>query len=145
VPKFETTKTFAHPRDVLFNLVTDIERYPDFVPGINKIVICEKLNNQNLTIASVTFGKAPLVFEYKCKIVIDSPNRVTVTAIDGPFNHLISEWIFTENHNGGTIVSFNIDFQLKNKFLAKIADPLLEKASLSTIEAFSERAKKISV
>ena len=119
MPKASVKRLIECKKDQLIDLVLDIEKYPEFVPFCLGSQVYEKNKEGNLTliIADLTIGKGPFKDTYKSDVKFDKNNSsIKVTNIGGPLKHLENNWYFSENE-GGTEISFDIDFEIENKFL----------------------------
>ena len=103
----------------LIKLVLDIEKYPEFIPYCldSKVYSKEDKKNEIIIVADLTIGKGPFKDTYKSDVkYYKEKDLIYVTNIDGPLKHLENKWNFKEL-NGQTEVSFDVDFELKNRFL----------------------------
>mgnify|MGYP001390513285 CR=1 FL=1 len=119
MPKASVKRLIECKKKDLIDLVLDIEKYPEFVPFCFDAKIYENKNEGDLTkiIADLTIGKGPFKDTYKSDVKFDKENStINVTNIGGPLNHLENNWKFIETE-GGTKISFDIDFEIENKFL----------------------------
>ena len=119
MPKASVKRLIECKKDQLVDLVLDIEKYPEFIPFCLDSHVYErsKEGNQILIIADLTIGKGPFKDTYKSDVKFDKENStINVTNIGGPLNHLENNWKFIETE-GGTEISFDIDFEIENKFL----------------------------
>ena len=119
MPKASVKRLIECKKNQLIDLVLDIEKYPEFVPFCLGSHIYErnKEGNQTLIIADLTIGKGPFKDTYKSDVKFNhEDSTINVTNIGGPLNHLENNWSFTETI-GGTEISFDIDFEIENKFL----------------------------
>ena len=120
MPKASVKRLIECKKDDLIDLVLDIEKYPEFVPFCYEAKIYENKDEGELKkiIADLTIGKGPFKDTYKSDVVLNkSKDSIFVRNIDGPLNHLSNNWTFYEKKNGKTEVIFDIDFEIKNKFL----------------------------
>ena len=118
MPKASVKRLIECKKDQLIDLVLDIEKYPEFVPFCLGSHVYEKNKegSKTLIIADLTIGKGPFKDTYKSDVKFDKENSaINVTNIGGPLNHLENNWKFNEI-KGGTEISFDIDFEIENKF-----------------------------
>ena len=119
MPKASVKKLIECNKNQLIDLVLDIEKYPEFVPFCLDARVYERNNEGDLIliIADLTIGKGPFKDTYKSDVQFNKiDNSIKVTNIGGPLNHLENTWHFKEQENG-TEISFDIDFEIENKFL----------------------------
>ena len=108
-----------HNAKELFEIVLDIESYPTFIPYCLGAKIYQKkdVGDLVLIIADLTIGKGPFKATYKSDVRFNKDtDTILVTNIEGPLKHLNNKWVFLEKDNS-TEISFDIDFEIENKFL----------------------------
>ena len=120
MPQASVKRLIECKKKDLIDLVLDIEKYPEFVPFCFDAKIYENKKEGDLTmiIADLTIGKGPFKDTYKSDVVYNKKeDSIFVKNIEGPLNHLSNNWKFADKQNGITEVIFDIDFEIKNKFL----------------------------
>ena len=145
MPKASVKRLIECKKDQLIDLVLDIEKYPEFVPFCLGSQVYEKNKEGNLTliIADLTIGKGPFKDTYKSDVKFDKENStINVTNIGGPLNHLENNWKFNET-KGGTEISFDIDFEIENKFLNVLMSKSFEFGLNKIADAFQKRAEDL--
>jgi len=145
MPKASVKRLIECKKDQLIDLVLDIEKYPEFVPFCLGSHVYEKNkeDNQTLIIADLTIGKGPFKDTYKSDVKFDKENStINVTNIGGPLNHLENNWKFIETE-GRTEISFDIDFEIENKFLNVLMSKSFEFGLNKIADAFQKRAEDL--
>ena len=145
MPQASVKRLIECKKDQLIDLVLDIEKYPEFVPFCLDSHVYEKNKEGNLTliIADLTIGKGPFKDTYKSDVKFDKENStINVTNIGGPLNHLENNWKFIETE-GGTEISFDIDFEIENKFLNVLMSKSFEFGLNKIADAFQKRAEDL--
>ena len=145
MPKALVKRLIQCKKDQLIDLVLDIEKYPEFVPFCLGSHVYEKNkeDNQILIIADLTIGKGPFKDTYKSDVKFDKENNtINVTNIGGPLNHLENNWKFIETEDG-TEISFDIDFEIENKFLNVLMSKSFEFGLNKIADAFQKRAEDL--
>ena len=145
MPQASVKRLIECKKDQLIELVLDIKKYPEFVPFCLGAHIYErnKEGNQILIIADLTIGKGPFKDTYKSDVKFDKENStINVTNIGGPLNHLENNWKFIETE-GGTEISFDIDFEIENKFLNVLMSKSFEFGLNKIADAFQKRAETL--
>ena len=146
MPKASVKRLIECKKDQLIDLVLDIEKYPEFVPFCLGSHVYEKNKegSQTLIIADLTIGKGPFKDTYKSDVVFNQKkDTIFVKNIEGPLNHLSNNWIFNDKHNGITEVTFDIDFEIKNKFLNSLMVVSFQFGLEKIADAFQKRAEKL--
>ena len=145
MPQASVKRLIECKKDQLIDLVLDIEKYPEFVPFClgSHVYETNKEGNQTLIIADLTIGKGPFKDTYKSDVKFNKEDStINVTNIGGPLNHLENNWIFNET-KGGTEISFNIDFEIENKFLNVLMSKSFEFGLNKIADAFQKRAEDL--
>ena len=145
MPKASVKRLIECKKNQLIDLVLDIEKYPEFVPFCLGSHIYERYNerNQTLIIADLTIGKGPFKDTYKSDVKFNKEDStINVTNIGGPLSHLENNWSFNET-KGGTEISFEIDFEIENKFLNILMTKSFQYGLDKIADAFQKRAESI--
>jgi len=145
MPKASVKRLIECKKDDLINLVLDIEKYPEFVPFCYDAKIHENKNEGDLKkiIADLTIGKGLFKDTYKSDVTFNKLDDVIfVKNIDGPLNHLSNNWKFNKKKNA-TEVIFDIDFEIKNKFLNTLMVVSFQFGLEKIADAFQKRAEKL--
>jgi len=143
--KASVTRHIAVDKQKLIIFVLDIEKYPEFIPFCIDSKIYKKMDNKDemKIIADLTIGKKPFVDTYKSDVIYDKKNdTIIVTNIGGPLKYLKNNWKFKQK-DSFTEVQFDVDFEIKNKFLNMIMTKSFEYGLNKIADAFQERAGKI--
>ena len=145
MPKASVTRHIARDKQTLIDFVLDIEKYPEFIPFCIDSKVYETNDNGNEIeiIADLTIGKRPFIDTYKSDVRYDKKNdSIHVTNIDGPLKHLENNWKFVEKNNL-TEVQFDVDFEIKNKFLNLIMEKSFQFGLNKIADAFQKRAEEL--
>jgi coenzyme Q-binding protein COQ10 len=145
MPKASVKRLIECNKEQLIDLVLDIESYPKFIPYCLSAKIYEKKEEKNLIyiIADLTIGKGPFKATYKSdvKFNIDS-DTIQVTNIEGPLKYLDNKWFFLEKGHF-TEISFDIDFEIENKFLNIVMSKSFQYGLDKIADAFQKRANDL--
>ena len=145
MPKASVTRLIERDKAKLINFVLDIEKYPEFIPFCIDSKVYEKREDDEVVniIADLTIGKKPFVDTYKSDVkYIKNQDLIHVTNIDGPLNYLENNWKFVQKDKF-TEVIFDVDFEIKNKFLNIIMTKSFEFGLNKIADAFQKRAETI--
>ena len=146
MPKASVKRLIECEKDDLIKLVLDIEKYPEFVPFCFDAKVYEEKNQGDLIkiIADLTIGKGPFKDTYKSDVVLDKrKDTIFVKNIEGPLNHLSNNWTFTDKQTGITEIAFDIDFEIKNKFLNSLMVVSFQFGLEKIADAFQRRAEEL--
>ncbi|WP_075521728.1 type II toxin-antitoxin system RatA family toxin [Candidatus Pelagibacter communis] len=145
MPKASVTRLIERDKAKLINFVLDIEKYPEFIPFCIDSKVYEKKEDDEVVniIADLTIGKKPFVDTYKSDVkYFKNQDLIHVTNIDGPLNYLENNWKFVQKDKF-TEVIFDVDFEIKNKFLNIIMTKSFEFGLNKIADAFQKRAETI--
>ena len=145
MPNASVKRLIECKKDQLVNLVLDIERYPEFVPFCLDANVYERKNKEDLVliIADLTIGKGPFKDTYKSDVRFNQKDyTIKVTNIGGPLDHLENSLHFKE-HKNGTEISFDIDFEIENKFLNIVMTKSFQFGLDKIADAFQKRAETL--
>ena len=142
MPKASVKRLIDSKKEKLIDFVLDIEKYPEFIPFCldSKIHTKDVKDNFILIIADLTIGKGLLKDTYKSDVRFNKKeDTIFVTNIDGPLKYLENKWKFTEKGNL-TEVSFDVDFEINNKFLNILMTKSFQLGLDKIADAFQKRA-----
>ena len=145
MPKASVKRLIKCEKNQLTDLGLDIEKYPTFVPYCIDAKVHEKDNTNNFIniIADLTIGKGPFKDTYKSDVKFNKKNNsIYVTNIDGPLKYLNNKWIF-KDQNEGTEIYFDVDFEIKNKFLNILMITSFQYGLEKIADAFQVRADQL--
>ena len=145
MPKASVKRTINCSKENLINLVLNIEDYPKFIPYCLNAKIYEKKldNDDQLIIADLTIGKGLFKDTYKSDVkYIKKDDIILVKNIDGPLKYLDNKWQFIKIGKL-TEVSFDVDFELKNKFLNILMTKSFNYGLNKIADSFQKRAEEL--
>ena len=145
MPKASVKRLIECNKEQLIDLVLDIENYPKFIPYCLDAKIHEEKeeNNLILIIADLTIGKGPFKATYKSDVRFNKDtDTIQVTNIEGPLKHLDNKWVFLEK-GISTEISFDIDFEIENKFLNIVMNKSFQYGLDKIADSFQKRANDL--
>jgi len=145
MPKASVKRIIDRKKDKLIEFVLDIEKYPEFIPFClgSKVYERKVEDDQILIIADLTIGKGPFSDTYKSDVRFNKKkDTINVTNLEGPLKHLQNNWKFVENNNM-TEVYFDVDFEIKSKFLNLLMEKSFEFGLNKIADAFQKKAESI--
>jgi coenzyme Q-binding protein COQ10 len=130
-----------HTPQNLFNLVSDVNRYPEFLPWCLGARVKNFFKNE--FDADLIIGFKIYKEVYSSQILLDPSNyKITVNYKDGPFDYLYNYWIFKENSHGCE-VEFMVEFKFKSIFLQTVMESLFSESVKRMVRAFEKRANSL--
>jgi len=150
MPKASVKRLIDNRKDKLIEFVLDIEKYPEFIPFCENSKIYER-NDEGDTIniiADLTIGKGPFKDTFKSDVKFNKKNdHIHVVNIEGPLNYMENNWKFIEKGNWTngykTEVIFEIDFEIKNKFLNILMDKSFQYGLEKIADSFQKKAESL--
>ncbi len=147
MPQASVKRLIEVEKKKLINLVLDIDNYPSFIPYCIDSKVYERLDKGDsiFIIADLTIGKGFFKDTYKSDVKYDKKkDSIYVTNIDGPLNYLENRWNFSQKKNI-TEVSFDVNFELKNKFLNILMAKSFNYGLNKIADAFQKRAEELFI
>ena len=145
MPRVSVKRLIKCKKKQRIDLVLDIENYPTFVPYCIDAKIHKKKDTGEFIniIADLTIGKGPFKDTYKSDVKFDKKNNsIYVTNINGPLKHLDNKWTFND-YKEGTEINFDVDFEIKNKFLNILMTTSFQYGLDKIADAFQKRANQL--
>lgn len=145
MPTFETVRPARHSPERMFDLVADVEKYPEFVPLCEKLVVRQRREDGDKTvlIADLTAGYGPVRETFTSMVTLDrAALTIKVEYVDGPFRFLDNRWSFVERE-GGADVHFWISYEFRSRMLGALMGSMFDKAFRKFSEAFEARADRV--
>lgn len=143
MPSFRTQRIVKHPPRAMFELVSDVERYPEFLPLCEKLVVhsrAQKEDGLEEIVASMTVGYGRICESFTTRVRLDRErHRILVNYVDGPFRHLENTWAF-HSHPEGCRVDFAIAYEFRSMALGMVMGALFDRTFRRFAEAFEARA-----
>ena len=140
MPKYAERRLLPFTDEQLFDLVADVERYPEFLPWC--IAARVKRREGNVLSAELVIGFKFVRARYTSRIVLDRPRAIDVGYEEGPFRQLSNRWALTPDPLG-CWVDFFVDFEFRSKLLDRLIGPLFEEAVHRMVAAFENRATRL--
>jgi coenzyme Q-binding protein COQ10 len=138
MPTHTERRNLAHTPKQLFDLVADIEKYPEFLPWCVAARIRKRDGDRIL--ADLVIGYKMFRERFTSQVTLSAPGRIDVTYSEGPFKYLNNHWIFAEGVDDGCDIDFFVDFELRSRLLEKIIGVVFNEAIQRMVSAFERRA-----
>ncbi len=127
--------------EAMFDLVADVESYPDFLPGCSGGKIHSREGEE--VEASIALARGPLQTEFRTRNRLERPRRIVMALERGPFRDLQGTWEFTPLGPEGSKVELNIRFAFASRVADLLLGPPFESLCNELIDAFVRRAQAI--
>jgi coenzyme Q-binding protein COQ10 len=147
VPSFSTTRRVQHSASDMFDLVADVEKYPDFVPLCDDMRVrsrTEKDEGITVMVAAMTVAYKLIRQTFTSRATLDRPNlKILVEYLDGPFRRMQNRWSFHPASERSCEVEFFIDYEFKSRTLALLMGAMFDTVFRRMAAAFIERADEV--
>ena len=141
MPTHAEKRLLPYEPQQLFELVADVERYPEFLPWCLAARITQR--RDNVICADLIIGFKMFREGFTSRVTLDRPaNRIDVAYTRGPFRYLNNHWIF-DSHPEGCLIDFYVDFEFRSKLLQKVIEALFHEAVRRMVAAFETRARAL--
>lgn len=146
MPRFETTHRLPYSTKAMFELVADVDSYPQFVP------LCERMEvratrqegPRTILLADMTVGYRFVRETFTSRVVLDPETlQITAECLQGPFKTMTNCWTFEADGPDHCRVGFNIAYEFKNRALASLMGSLFDRVFSRFASAFERRADEI--
>lgn len=142
MPSFESRRQVPFTPQEMFDLVADVESYPEFLPLCEGLRVLSRDDGGVLQtlIAAMDVGYKGIRETFTSRVTLDRTTpSVRTDLVEGPFTRLVNKWDFVETP-GGCEVTFFIDYEFKSMLLQMLVGGLFQQAFGRFAEAFEERA-----
>lgn len=147
MPSFETTRRVKHSASNMFNLVADVEKYPEFVPLCETLVVRGRKTRPDGTeilVADMTVAYKVFRETFTTKVTLNrEANEILVEYLDGPVSELENRWRFVGEGEDASNVIFKLDYEFKSRAFAALMGTVFDRAFRRFAEAFEDRADKV--
>jgi len=144
--RFETTRRVRHSARNMFDLVGDVERYPEFVPLCSHLRIRDRQEDDEHTVLICDMTAAYKAFSdtFACQVTLKGDNSaIMVKYLDGPFRSLDNVWRFEALDETSCNVGFFIEYEFRSRALQLVAGAVFDRAFEKFAEAFEARADRV--
>lgn len=139
MPRHHEKRVLPYSAAQMFALVSDIERYPDFLPWCLGAAITER--TKDTVKADLIVGYKALKDQFTSFVTFEEPTSIRVAYGGGALSHLRNEWGFEPLTSTSCEISFYVDFRLKSGLLNVMMEMFFHTAFLKMVDAFEKRAK----
>jgi coenzyme Q-binding protein COQ10 len=138
MPRHSETKHLPYTPEQLFDMVADVARYDEFLPWVVAVRI--RSSSEEETVADLVVGFNALKERFTSRVRKERPARIRVDYIEGPLKYLHNEWRFDGAGDGGTDLSFSVDFAFRSRLFETLAGSVFDRALRRMTTAFEQRA-----
>jgi coenzyme Q-binding protein COQ10 len=147
MPEFTTTRRLRHSAADMFDLVADVERYPEFVPLCSSLKVRRRIEGSEgvlILVADMTVAYKLIHESFVSRVTLDRPNlQILVEYLEGPFSHLENRWTFRPTGERTCEVRFFISYEFRSRMLGLLLGSMFDLAFRRFATAFEQRADKV--
>lgn len=145
MPSYSSRRRVPFTPAQMFDVVADVERYPEYLPLCESLVVTSRdaIPGGTKLIATMGVGYKTIRENFTTQVLLrpDEP-AIDVAYLDGPFHHLDNRWRFLDAP-GGSDIDFYIEYEFRSRMLAVLMGSLFDQAFRRFSEAFDARARKL--
>jgi coenzyme Q-binding protein COQ10 len=147
MPQFSTRRQVNHSAADMFDLVADVERYPQFVPLCRSLKVRKRIPEPEgieILVADMTVAYKFLHETFASRVTLDRPNlHILVEYLEGPFSKLENRWTFHPTGAQTCVVDFYIAYEFKSRTLGLVMGTMFDMAFRRFTTAFERRADRV--
>ncbi len=147
MPQFTNKRRVRHAAGNMFDLVADVEKYPQFVPLCQSLRVrsrADKGEGVEVLTASMTVAYKLIQQTFTSRVTLDRPNlKILVEYLDGPFSRLQNRWSFKPTGDDTCEVEFYIDYEFRSRTFGMLMGAVFDTVFRKMASAFEERADKV--
>jgi coenzyme Q-binding protein COQ10 len=144
MPQYSTKRRVRHAATEMFDLVADVERYPEFVPLCRALKVRQRKSEPDgieVVVADMTVAYKLIRETFTSRVALDRRNlQISVEYLNGPFSRLENRWTFRPAGEGSCDVEFFISYEFKSRMLALLMGSMFDLAFRRFAAAFEQRA-----
>ncbi|HET7384034.1 MAG TPA: SRPBCC family protein [Pseudolabrys sp.] len=147
MPKFSTKRRVRHAATDMFDLVADVDKYPQFVPLCSALTVkgrSNKVDDVTILVADMTVAYKIIRETFASRVTLDRPKlRILVEYLNGPFKHMQNRWTFHPVGEDTCDVEFFIEYEFRSRALAVLMGAMFDAAFRKFAAAFEKRADEV--
>lgn len=125
----------------MFVLVADIPGYPKFLPWCGGARILSQ--DEDLVVASIDVAYKGVHKTFTTRNRLQQDKLLEMSLVEGPFRHLHGNWLFGVVGDNACRVSFDLDFEVSNRLLAVVINPVFTSIANQMVDSFVARARVV--
>jgi coenzyme Q-binding protein COQ10 len=147
MPTFTTQRRVRHSAENMFDLVADVEHYPEFVPLCRDLKVRSRTKTEEGTevlVADMTVAYKLVRESFRSRVTLDHDKlRIVVEYLEGPFSHLENRWTFRATEEKACEVEFFIEYEFRSRTLGLLMGTMFDAAFRRFAVAFERRADEV--
>ena len=150
MPTFRTSRRVRHSPAEMFDLVADVEGYPEFLPLCQALKVRKRIDlgdGREQLLADMSIGYKAIRETFVSRVTLDRPQlQIGVEYVDGPFRRMENRWTFRDvepaSPSPAALVEFFIDYEFKSRMFGALMGSVFDAAFRRFAEAFEQRADR---
>ena len=147
MPTFSNKRQVRHSAADMFDLVADIEHYPEFVPMCKALKVRQRSTSGEgveIIVADMTVSFKLVRETFRSRVTLDPPKlQILVEYLQGPFSHMQNRWTFRPAGDQACEVEFFIDYEFRSRTLGMLMGGMFDLAFRRFAAAFEARADQV--
>jgi coenzyme Q-binding protein COQ10 len=147
MPSFNSRRLVNHSAPQMFDLVADVERYPEFVPLCSSLKVRQRTRRHDgteIVVCDMTVSFKLVREAFTTQVTLDRSNlKILVEYLKGPFSNLENRWTFEPESEDRCQVGFYLRYEFKSRMLAILMGTMFDTAFQRFAAAFEKRADAI--
>ncbi|MEZ8949114.1 SRPBCC family protein [Vibrio sp. 10N.222.54.B12] len=141
MPKVTRSALVSFSADQMFNLVNDVARYHEFLPGCSGSRVIE--SSDSTMVASVDVSKAGISKTFTTSNRLADGAEILMELVDGPFKKLQGGWYFTPLDEQACKVELKLEFEFSSRMIEMAFGKVFNELTSNMVSAFTQRAKQV--
>lgn len=137
----ERSALVQHSAEKMFHLVSDVERYPEFLPWCGGAILHEQGGDQ--LVASLDVERGGLRQRFTTRNHLIPAESIRMELVDGPFEHLEGRWEFRALRADACRVTLNLEFAVQSGLARMAFSGIFAQAANTMVDAFCTRARAL--
>lgn len=113
MPVVKRQALVAQPPGRMFELVNDVERYPEHFNWCRRVDLLEQTGNRVSARLHVRAGG--IEFSFATRNTLSPPDHIHLDMLEGPLRYLKGDWTFRPYGDGGCRIDLVLDFEPKSR------------------------------
>jgi coenzyme Q-binding protein COQ10 len=147
MPQFSTKRRVRHTAANMFDLVADVDRYPEFVPFCRAMRVRKRSQDargRDTIVCEMTIAYKLIRETFTTRVTLDREAlQIMVDYLSGPFNRLENRWSFRPVAERACDVEFYLQYEFQSRALALVMGAMFEAVFRRFADAFERRADQI--
>lgn len=139
--KITRSALLPYSSELIYNLVNDVDKYPEFLPWCGGSEVIESSGNE--MVASVTIAKMGVNQTFVTRNTLTTNESIEMQLVEGPFSALTGVWTFKALADDACKIEFEVSFEVSNGLLNAAIGTVFEQIASTFVQSFCDRAKQV--